>query len=281
VQFWLKTSSSVAVAVALNEKEPGGRYVAVVWSPANTWQRVQLALSDFALSDGPNDPKDPDGKLDPENIQGIGIVDVSQLFSSAAGAPPVPIVIDARTGRQSIFLDDFEISSEAPPNGAGPSVIDSFDRPFLRWMTLGGADLSVENLGEAPGMRARYQQIEDRLVVILRPLPKTDFRGSQRLAFDIASDHDAQLVLAFEERSPGKQQGPRYATTVDILGGGKPEHRSIVLSAFDHDPNSADDPNGRLDLDQIKSISLVDITATATQETAKNSLWISAIRMEK
>lgn len=282
IRFWLKTSEPTPVAVWISEKEPGGRYVSIVWSPANTWQRIELGLADFSPSDGPNDPKDPDGKLDVDSIQGIGLLDLGQLFAAGAISPDVPIRVDAKAGRHSLYIDDFELASDAP---AAPSqtgfTIDKFDRPYLRWFTLGGAELSIEKIGAAAGMRARYEQVEDRLVILTRMLPKLDLRGSERLAFDIASEKDATLALSLEERLPGKQQGPRYTTTIEVIGGGKPEHRAVALSAFQHDPNSTDDANGMLDLDQVKSISILDITANATHETAKNSLWISSMETVK
>jgi hypothetical protein len=65
---------------------------------------------------------------------------------------------------------------------------------------------------------------------------------------------------------------------IEVPGGGKIDHREILLSAFEHGPDSPDDPNGMLDLNQLKTFSILDITGTLTHETAKNSLWIGNIR---
>src|SRR5215831_2349453 len=57
LRFRIKTDHDTAMAVLLSEKKPGGgNYTAIVWSPANAWQQVELTPADFSVSDGPNDP---------------------------------------------------------------------------------------------------------------------------------------------------------------------------------------------------------------------------------
>jgi hypothetical protein len=84
--------------------------------------------------------------------------------------------------------------------------------------------------------------------------------------------------MTFEELLLGKAQGPRYNALVEVEGGGKVAHREIDLSAFEHGPDSPEDSNGVLDLNRLKSFSILDVTANDTRETAKNSLWIGNIR---
>jgi hypothetical protein len=272
VAFWLKTDVPAGMAVVMNEKKPGGTYSAIVWSTGNTWQRVELVPADFHLNEGPNDPKDPDGKLDLDQLQGIGILDVSQVFGQSK--TNLPIAIDSHAGKHSFYIDDFEISSEAPRRANDPSAIDSFETPQLQWMTLGSAELRPDG----KGLRASYTQEEDHYVALVRQLPKVDLRGRERLAFDIASDHPAQLVISLEEHAPGKPQGPRYNVTVDVLGGGKMDHRAVLLSAFAPAEEGPRDENGKLDLDQLKTLTILDITAATSHETVKNSIWIGNIR---
>jgi hypothetical protein len=72
----VKADRDMPVAVLLSERKPGGgNYTAIFWAPANTWQAVELAPGDFILSDGPNDPRDSNGKLDLDSVEGIGIAD--------------------------------------------------------------------------------------------------------------------------------------------------------------------------------------------------------------
>lgn len=280
LSFWLKTDAAAPISVLLNENEPGGRYMSVVWSPANTWQYIALRPSDFVLNEGPADPRDPDNRLDTDRLHSIGLLDLSQILGPALKSADLPIAVDLKTGKHSFFLDDFEVSADAlPAPKADPDgiALDPFDRPFLQWFTLGGAELSYEN----HGMRVRYVQEADRYPIFSKILPPLDLRGWNRLAFDISSEQPAQLVLSLEEHNPGKARGPRYSTTVEVSGGGKVDHRAVVFSAFTADPNGPADADGLLNLDQIKVISILDITGATASRTAANSLWIGNIHVSE
>jgi hypothetical protein len=268
----MKTDAPTALGVIMNEKKPGGNYTATIWSTGNTWQQVELTPADFHLGEAPNDPPDPDGKLDLDQVQGIGLLDLSQILGAAK--INLPLAVDTHAGKHTLFLDDFELLTAASKRDSDAGVIDDFTTPQLRWITMGGAELQPEGAG----IRIRYQQEEERYVVLIRQLPKIDLRGKTRLAFDIASDRPAQLLLAFEEHSPGKPQGPRYNVTVDVLGGGKVDHRAAVLDAFEAAADGPQDPNGKLDLDNLKTFSILDITAATSHEIQKNSLWVGNVR---
>ncbi len=114
-------------------------------------------------------------------------------------------------------------------------------------------------------------------MVLLRQIAHADLRGKESLAFEVASDKPAQLLLTFEELAPGKQQGPRYNLTLEVPGGGKPAHREVLLSAFEHG-RIVRRMQTKLDLDQLKTFSILDITGSFTHQTAGNSLWIGNIR---
>ena len=67
----MKADHDTSLGVVLSEKKPGGGdYATMFWAPKNVWQRVDLALSDFVTNDGPTDPVDSDGKLDPDQVEG-------------------------------------------------------------------------------------------------------------------------------------------------------------------------------------------------------------------
>ena len=127
LRFRIKTDHDTAMAVLLSEKKPGGgNYTAIVWSPANAWQQVELTPADFSVSDGPNDPVDADGKLDLDAVEGVGIADLAQFFLSQPENPDFPIVINRQTGEHRVEIDHFELlTTGASPKRAG---IDAFDR---------------------------------------------------------------------------------------------------------------------------------------------------------
>ena len=273
VSFWIKSDVPTPIAVVFNEKKPGGDYSAICWSTGNTWQRVELDVADFQLNAGPKDPVDPDGKLDLHAVQSIGIVDVSSMLGTRVDDGS-PVVMDSHAGKHSFFLDDFEVSSESGVPGRENTLIDDFRSPQLQWLTLGGATLKPENAG----MRAVYEQKESRFVVLSRRIGNVDLRSAESVAFDVASDRPAQLLLTLEEEAAGKAQGPRYNLTLEVPGGGKVDHREVQLSAFEHAEDGPADVDGKLDLDKLKSFLILDITGNFTHESARNSLWVGNIR---
>ena len=269
VRFWMKTDVPTPLAVVLNEKKPGGNYSAVCWSVGNTWQLVELSPSDFHLNQGPNDPVDPDGKLDLDAVENLALLDLSTIVGVKTD-PNAPFVSESHAGKHAFFVDDFELWTGSATVARSKSALDDFSTPQLQWLTLGGSELKPEHAG----MRATYGQMGDQVVVLLRHLGKVDLREDTKLAFDVASDQPAALVMTFECNAPGKAQGPRYNAQVDIEGGGKVNHREVVLSAFEAGPET----DGPVKLDQLKSFSIIDITGQGSGATRKNSLWIGNIR---
>ncbi|MGI8992300.1 MAG: hypothetical protein ACR2I2_22315 [Bryobacteraceae bacterium] len=286
IRFWLKTDSPTAIAVILSEKEPGGgRYSAIVWSPKQQWRQIELTPADFSLGEEPNDPEDSNGRLDLDRLQAVAIVDVSQIFSAVKPNPDLAIAIDPHIGKHTLFIDDFDVLDTAPASNAlnksDGVLIDNFPHQYVDWLTLGGADLSLDISGKPlaeHAMKAVYQQAEGNYVVLVHKLGPLDLSKTNRLAFDIASDKPAQLVISFEERNPGKRQGPRYNVDIEVPGGGKSDRREVALGAFQLDQNGPPDSNAKLDLDKIKTISILDVTGAYTHESAKNTLWIGNIQ---
>src|SRR5580692_6665534 len=107
LQFWVKTDHDTPAAVLLSEIKPGGgNYTAWFWAPANTWQQIDLSPADFVLSDGPQDPKDPDRKLDLDQLQGVGILDLASFFPTPSG-PAAP---------HTMWIDDFQALGGPAPS---------------------------------------------------------------------------------------------------------------------------------------------------------------------
>jgi hypothetical protein len=82
LDFWVKADQSEPMIVMLQEKD-AGRYTSIFTAPANRWQHVQIPVSEFALSDGANDPKDADGKLDLDQVTRLVLIDASGLTQGA------------------------------------------------------------------------------------------------------------------------------------------------------------------------------------------------------
>ncbi len=280
IHFWIKTDSPASFAVILSEKG-GGNYSTTVWSAGSVWQEVKVEPRDFTLGDRPNDPPDPDGKLDVDQVQGIGIIDLGQMFGNAPPNPDARMAVNRRPGNHTLLISGFEVLSEA----ATPKdklVIDQFDAPQLSWLSPGGAAFSIDNSREhAPGlaMRVSYTQSDKAIVYFARNLPPDIPANITHISFDIASDQAAVLVFTLQEKGAGRAEGPKYSTTVEVRGGGKSNHRDLALSALALDPNGPPDPEGALNIARAKTLGIADISGDANGSHGPYALWISNLRL--
>lgn len=280
IHFWVKTEFPTSVAIVLSEKQ-GGNYNAMVWSPGNVWQEVRVEPRDFTLADKTTDRPDPDGKLDLDQIQGIGVTDLGQIFGGGKEASAGPIVVTRRLGHHTLWLAGFEALTGNPLR-PDRLLIDTFDTPQLSWASPGGATLRLDRSGEhtpGPALEASYTSAENALVFFSRNLPPDIPRGVTHMTFDIACEKSAQLVFALQEKGTGHGEGPRYNTTVEVKGGGKSSHRELALSAFTHDVNGPPDDKGELDLTRGKSLVIADISANTGVGEGPNKIWISNLRL--
>jgi hypothetical protein len=261
----IKSDYDTALAVALTEKVPGGRYLAWFWAPANTWQNIELTPADFVLADRPKDPPDPDGKLDIDSLAGLAIFDLAQVFGTLE-TPDFPIVIARPSGTHNIQVEDFQLLRRASPRSAA-GVVDMFDRDFLQWVTLGGMDLKLST-GQNPlgtrALEAHYEQAEGQFELLTRRLSNLDLSKATRLSFDIASQREATLILSLEQKG-----GRRHNLTIYPPGAREVFHVNVKLSDFEG--------TGKLDPSQLKTLTITDITAAAGGATASNTIWIGKV----
>lgn len=264
LHFWLKTDHATPVTVLLSEKKPGGgNYNAVVWSPAETWQEIALAPSDFFLADGPNDPQDSDGKLDLDQLQGIGLIDMAAFLPALAGASPNP---------HTLWIDDFEALGGEPAPSPSPTV-DDFARGYLAWLTTTGADLKLQktdNPLHEPAMQASYEETDDPFPAFVRRVDTHGLAPATRLEFDIASEKEATINVSLEMRKPGAQQGPRFNLPIYPPPERELFHVSLKLADFQGP--------GKLDPAQLKSLVLVDVSAAGSGSLGRNTFWVGNVR---
>lgn len=286
IQFWIKSDHDTAVGVILSEKKPGGGdYTALIWTPANTWQHVDLMPSDFTANDGPNDPVDSDGKLDSNQVEGVGLIDLAGLFSRLP--LDAPIVVAHSTGAHTILLDDFEITDNksAAASSAGNVVIDRFDRGFSQWITLGGMSINLTSAAEnpiaGPTLSASIQAADGKLAMLTRRIDGARLEGTKRLVFDIAAEHEGTFAISIEVKKTGAAsgQGPRYNFMIYPPDGKKVFRVNVSLADFEADANSPEDPAGKLEAGHIKTISIGDITALAGGAAGPNKIWIGPVEM--
>jgi len=163
-------------------------------------------------------------------------------------------------------------------------LIDSFDRGFSEWITLGGINLSLsasDNPLGGPALEASIQAVEGKLPILMRRTNPAELSGSKRLAFDIAAEHEGTFVISVETKKPGSGggQGPRYNFTIYPPAERKVFRVNVSLADFEHDANSPEDPAGKLEASRIKSITIGDITALAGGAPTGNRIWIGRVEL--
>lgn len=266
MRLHVKTDHATAMGVLLSEKKPGGgNYTAWFWSPADTWQWIELTPADFTVNDGEGDPQDADGKLDLGDVEGVGLFDLGQFFSQVPAANfPMAVHVDA--GRHNATMDAFEVYSTP---AAAPA------RGFLDWVTLGQMDLKLNsgpNPLNKPALEAHYQEVDGQYQLLLRRISGAAMAKSKRLVFDIASDRDVTLMLAVEMSKPGGGQGPRYTVPIYPPGGREVFHVNLDLADFHGD--------GKFDPARWRTFSIVDITTAGGGAPAPNTLWIGNMEVQ-
>ena len=278
IRFAIETDHDTAMAVLLSEKKPGGgNYAAWFWAPAHVRQQIELTTSDFSVTDGAGDPVDADGKLDLDQVDGIGIFDLAQFFLALPANSEAPIAMTITGGRHSATLENFEIVAGGQSAPAAKSaVLDSFDRTFLDWVAPGGMKLQVSAAANPLGMRAMqasYRQQDGQLSLLVRRVANPALSKAKHLSFDIASEREVTLVIALEmkKQKPGGGEGPRFSLPIYPPGGKEVFHVDLDLADFKG-------PDGAFDPAQWRSIAIVDATAAGGGGEADNTIWIG--RME-
>lgn len=266
IRFSVKADHSTAMAVLLMEKKPGGgNYMAWFWAPANQWQPVDFTPADFTVTDAPGDPVDADGKLDLDDVESVGILDLAQFFGTLKAAAYLPVRIADSAGSHTFLLDHFDVLEEAPRSSA-------FERGFLNWVSPGGMDLKLnrqDNPLRGRALEASYQHHEGELdVLVRREAGVKSLAASQpkRLIFDVASEHEVTLVLSVAMSQPGGGEGPRFTLPIYPPGGREVFHVDVKLSDF-RGP-------GTFDPSRWHTTAILDIT----DAELSNTIWIGEVR---
>ncbi len=271
IHFWIKTAYNMPVGVSLQEKG-GGQYVGMFSVPKDKWQEVELGVQDFVPSDIAGTPPDPNGKLDLDHVESMTIIDVSQFL---AQVPTFAGLLGLQNGDRSLFLSDVQLTTKpvADTNSATDTeyLFDNFVRPEPAWTVLNATATVLE---AAPlftrALRLDYNLTSEQAAAAAKKIKLGVLTGKKTLNLRLASAHPCQLLVQIEERNGGK-----YNTILPLPGGPEPIDRTIDISAMTPDEQTKD-PNGKLDLDQIQQLTLVDLTAV-TQAPGANVLWIGKV----
>ncbi len=278
VRFWVKTDYNASLALMVQEREPGGRYAAAFFAPAGKWQEIEIVLSDMVLSDGKDDPKDPDGKLDADQIAGYGIVDMSQVFVQGDNAD-LQKLLNMKTGPHTLYMDDFVLSADAPASVAanpGQVVVDNYARPQLCWTVAGQAEAGIATGKPLDGrsLKAGYKVGPSALMGLVRAIRPGTLAGMKKISFSMAAAGATRLLVQVEETDGGK-----YNAQVEATGGNAVQSVDLPFAGFMAADDSKD-TNGTLDVPLIKSITIIDMTGVMGGPEQNNTLWIGPIKAQ-
>lgn len=283
IRLWVKCSHATAVVVGLGETG-GATYQAAAHCTAGAWQEIAVNLDEFIVDEP---AKDPNGKLDLDQIGSITILDIGGFL--AAFLPDLK-------GPRTMWLDDVVFSSKPVAQTTGPAqvtkvvpihLVDNFESPVIRWIPVSvdftegpkfslfdGAlaiDKDVPEGGGKQSLKFSYPRKGKKIHGIMRNLEKVDLSKATSLELALKASHDGSYVVTLEEKG-----GARYNRKVDLLLGDWKSF-SWKLSEFTLAEDSRD-ANGKLDADQIKQVTIVDLTAmTGGAEADTAHLWVDQV----
>jgi hypothetical protein len=275
LKFRARTDATTMLAVMLQERD-GGRYVAICTVPHDKWQPIELSTDDFALSQDKGDPKDPDGKLDMDQVSTIAIGDVAQVLAQNDD-PNLSSLLSVKTGSHSLYIDGFSVTADsiAPSSTSSKAGtnIDTFAHPQLAWYGIGGAELSISSGKplDGQGLKVDYRQAPNKLVMVTRAISPGSIGGTNFLVFDAASLESAKLMVQVEDID-----GNKFNSIVEVPGGSQLKHLNIPFDDFKVTDDSKD-PNGKLDLKKVKSLLIIDLSGAQDQADHDNTLWINHV----
>ncbi len=264
-RFWIKADRPALFAFSVQE-ESGERWHAPFWVSGNTWQQVTIALSDFTLAE---DTKPVNNKLDMDDAQGIGLVDVSAVFLTT---PEAALLFGDQSGTRLMWLDDFEFLNNAPVRRGDPMSIDDFQRDYLVWMATAYTTLKRE----AGGMRVEYNLPFPYIFGALRMLEPNSLRETKGIEITVQVQTPTTLA-AFVEESDGE----RWSATFEAGGESKPEPRRLLWSQFTITDDTKGKGDGKLDPAQVKMLSLVDWGALNDGGPSVNRWLVQSVRKMK
>ena len=253
----LKTSDTLTAVVGGREVG-GGSYMAPFFSPAGKWQQVTLGKSDFyPIEEMP----DPDGKLEPEKFEGIGVIDGSGFLASMVKKLPVA---GFEPGARSLWLDEVKLlTTDLPaetvtlPAGAGEAVvIDSCDRPAIRWIVLGGKDWKATQESSkrelASYYRFDYTMPGGTLVAWMKPVHLGQLAGTAALHLAARSSQTMKLIVSVQEKG-----NARYSKQLDLVAEDDWKQFDVPWADFTLE-NDSHDEDGKLNPELINMVTLAD-----------------------
>ena len=283
LRFWVKCSATTSIVVGLGEAS-GASYQANAHCPAGAWQEVAVNLDELTPDEA---GKDPNGKLDLDQIGSITIFDIAGF---------VAMFLPDVKGSRTMMLDDIGFSSKPVTATTGPAqvtrvvpihLVDNFETSVIRWIpiSLEFADAPKFALFDAPvavdkdvppgggkqSLKFSYPRKGKKFHGVMRNLEKLDLSKATTLDMAVKSSHDGTFFVTLEEKD-----GSRYNKQIDLLLG---DWKSFSWTFSELKlADDTQDENGKLDPDQIKQISIGDATTLlGAGEADEVHVWLDQV----
>jgi hypothetical protein len=278
VHFWVKLDHSASVLLVVSEKD-GDSYQEMIACPANTWQEVSVALSDLARNADQGSAKDVDGKLHPDRIDTVALIDADCYLAQIFGDVPF---INIASGQHTLYLSPFTLTEAVlpiPPTAPdGEVALTPLLRPQVDWLDVGG--MTVQKVTEkpltGPSIRANYTQAKGKAFALLKGITPGSFAGVTQLSLTAASKKPTKLMVQLEQTD-----GNKFNTIIDTTGESEIKSFTLPISEFMIDKDSKD-ANAKLDLNLVKQLLIIDISGVIAEiQDTENSLWINNVRIMK
>ncbi len=254
LEFSVRTKMLTPLMVLLSPPGSEG-YTRTVMVLPGAYRHIKLFLNEFLPDDKMPLPPRP---LEGGEIQGIGFIDASfflvMVAAQAAQAGPIRIPTP-KSGDNEIWLDDIKLTDEPPP-AKSPPIIDATTE-VAKFVTVMNVDSTLSReptgLNGKPCWVMSYRLGEKEVALFFGGAPVGALVGTAGLHAVLSATAPTTLLLQVKERN-----GAEYNAMV-ALQPGEVLDRVVPWSEFKLGDNQQD-PNGRLDLDNVKEVSLIDIS---------------------
>jgi hypothetical protein len=147
-------------------------------------------------------------------------------------------------------------------------------RPQAGWIATGGVGLASATGAplNGPALQARYNHAPTAIVGFSRRFSPGLLKGTKRILLKAASVRPVTIIVQLEEKGGGK-----YNAMATVPGNREVAELSLDYAQMSQADDSKD-ANNKLDLDQVRQITILDITGFAGAPEGENTLWVGPVR---
>jgi hypothetical protein len=280
LDFWIRGTAQTVVGLAVGEAD-GSSYRLSIHVPPHEWTHVSANLSEIPLDENGTDEN---GKLDPDQVNHIGLLDLGTFLVNAPGG-----ALAVQQGQRQLWLDGLRFSPETSVQAAGvvkagttsSLLIDNFEADGTRWMpariTFGPqlafeifpAETSLKIMTEAAapgdaktptdpggkGLRYSYKRGAMEVFALTRNIQSPEMAKATRLRISVRASQKSLLVIMVKEKDDSE-----YNHTIMPDQSEGWQSLDVALSELALG-NDSKDENNQLDPGQIKDITILDGSA--------------------